>query len=161
MFATPLRGIHVFWMVFVFFAVIVGVDTFFIVRAVGTFPGEEVKNSYVLGLDYNREVERREKQADLGWKAQAGVQVEGGTFIVLQIADRDAAPVSGLSVSATYHVRGLGNDGRDLVLHEAAPGRYVVAISTPGASRIDVAFTARRRGSDATLFEASKGLVIP
>ena len=75
--------------------------------------------------------------------------------------DRDAAPVSGLSVSATYHVRGLGNAERDLVLHESAPGRYVVAISTPGASRIDVAFTARRRGSDATLFEAGKSLVIP
>lgn len=160
MFATPLRGIHVFWMVFVFFAVIVGVDTFFIVRAVGTFPGEEVKNSYVLGLDYNREVERREKQASLGWSAQAGLQIDGGNLLVLQIADRDAAPVSGLTVSATYHVRGQGNDERDVDLHEAAPGRYVAAITAPGASRVEVAFTARRTSSDDPVFEANKSLVI-
>lgn len=160
MFATPLRGIHVFWMVFVFFAVIVGVDTFFIVRAVGTFPGEEVKNSYVLGLDYNREVERREKQADLGWSAQAGLQADAGNLLVLRIADRDQAPVSGLSVSATFHVRGQGNDERDVTLSEAAPGRYVAAISAPENSRIEVAFIARRGASDAPVFEASKSLVI-
>src|SRR5690348_6965971 len=98
MFATPLRGIHVFWMVFLFFAVIIAVDAFFIMRAVNTFPGEQVKNSYVLGLDYNREVERHEAQARLGWTAQAGIDMEDGRSLILRIYDRDSAPLSGLSV---------------------------------------------------------------
>lgn len=160
MFAKPLRGIHVFWIVFVFFAVVVGVDSFFIVRAIGSFPGEEVKNSYVLGLDYNREVERREKQANLGWSARAGLQEVDSRLLVVSIADRASEPVSGLSVSATYHVKGQGNDEREVTLSETSPGRYEARIDAPDKSRIEVAFAARRDASAAPVFEATKSLVI-
>lgn len=156
----PLRGIHVFWMVFAFFAVVIGVDTYFIVGAVTTFPGEQVKNSYVLGLDYNREVERNERQARLGWSATAGLKHEGELKIVIHIQDLDAQPVSGLAVSAAWHVLGQGRDERDLVLHEVKPGQYEAVIDAPGKSRIDVAFAAQRPRENGIVFEAAKTLVV-
>ena len=67
----PLRGIDVFLWLAAFFVVTFAVDGYFIVRAVNTFPGEQVKNSYVLGLDFNQQVARRAAQAELGWTAEA------------------------------------------------------------------------------------------
>lgn len=160
MFASPLRGIHVFWMVFVFFAVVFGVDTFFIARAVGTFPGEQVKNSYVLGLDYNREVQSRARQARLGWTARAGLTRKQDLSLVLRIEDRGSAPVSGLYVTAEYHVPGEGGDEQIVVMREVAPGEYEAPIGRSSARRIDVLFFARRTASDAPEFEARKSLVI-
>lgn len=156
----PLRGIHVFWMVFMFFAVVVGVDTYFIVGAVTTFPGEQVKNSYVLGLDYNREVERNERQARLGWTAEAGLQRDQGVSLVFRIKDSELAPVSGLAVSAAWHIRGQGNDQRDLVLHEVSPGQYQAVIDAPNAARIEVNFSAQRGAKGDVVFEARKDLVV-
>lgn len=156
----PLRGIHVFWMVFAFFALVISVDTYFIVGAVTTFPGEQIKNSYVLGLDYNREVERSERQARLGWSATAGLLREDDLKLVIHIQDLDAQPISGLAVSAVWHVLGQGRDQRDLVLHEVKPGQYEAAIDAPGNSRIDVAFAAQRPGRDSIVFEAAKTLVV-
>jgi hypothetical protein len=69
----PLRGIDVFWWLAAFFIVTFAVDGYFIVRAVNTFPGEQVKNSYVLGLDFNQQVARRAAQAELGWTDEAGL----------------------------------------------------------------------------------------
>lgn len=159
--AKPLRGIHVFWMVFAFFAVVISVDAYFIVGAVTSFPGEQVKNSYVLGLDYNREVERNERQARLGWSAEAGLRREGELSLVFRVSDLDEAPVSGLGVSAVWHVLGQGKEQRDLVLHEIEPGLYATQIDAPGNSRIEVGFSARREHDAAAVFEASKILVTP
>lgn len=155
-----LRGIHVFWMVFLFFAVVVGVDSYFIVSAVSTFPGEQVKNSYVLGLDYNREVERSDRQARLGWKAEAGLQRDSGLSLVLRIKDLDAVPVSGLTVSAVWRVLGQGKDERVLVLREVSPGLYAAPIDLPSNTRIEVNFGAQRTHDDEVVFEAGKTLVV-
>ena len=84
-----LRGVHVLWMVIGFFALIIGTDTYFIISAVNTFPGEQVRNSYVLGLDYNREIEERSKQADLGWTVEAGVVRDGRAALVVRFADKE------------------------------------------------------------------------
>jgi len=147
-------------MVFAFFAVVIAVDAYFIVGAVTTFPGERVKNSYVLGLDYNREVERNERQAKLGWSATAGLKREDELKLVIRIRDLDAQPVSGLAVSAAWHVLGQGRDERDLALREVEPGQYEAIIDAPNASRIDVLFAAQRPREDHIVFEAAKTLVV-
>ncbi len=156
----PLRGVHVFWMVFVFFAVVTAVDAAFIVGAVTSFPGEKVKNSYVLGLDYNREVERSERQARLGWTAEAGLQRPADLALVFRVKDLDEAPVTGLRVVAVWHISGQGNDQQDLALHESAPGQYEARIDAPDKARIEVSFSAQRERADVVVFEASKTLVV-
>jgi len=158
--ARPLRGIHVFWMVFAFFAVVIGVDAFFISRAVATFPGEQVKNSYVLGLDYNREVESRDRQAHLGWTAQAGVQVGNGRILAFHLTNRDGAPVTGLSVIATCHIIGASGGDQDLLLSETSAGTYAAPLAIRDEGRIELTFKARREPSGAIVFQAGKTLVL-
>lgn len=159
--ANSLRGIHVFWMIAAFFAVVIGVDAFFIVRAVGTFPGEQVRNSYFLGLDYNREIESRTRQAELGWNAQAGIQVGDDPVLIVRLADEARAPVQNLSVSASYHVIGEGREDHELELVEARPGEYRAPVVLESNKRIELNLTARRAGDGEAIFRASKTLVTP
>ncbi len=155
-----IRGIHVFWMVFAFFALIVVADTLFIVNAVGSFPGEQVRNSYVLGLDYNRKVERRGAQARLGWRAEAGFQEDGRQMLVVRLRSAQDAAIEGLDVHADLHAAGLGGEAQRLELFERTPGEYAAPVDIVGPARVDLEIVVRRRGEGAAVFEASKSLVI-
>lgn len=157
--ARPLRGVHVFWIISAFFVTFMSVDAYFIFGAITSFPGEQVKNSYVLGLNYNREVESRERQAELGWSAEAGVQRKDGVQLIFRLKDRDSMPVSGLNVSATYHVVGQGREDYDAEMVESASGEYAVRIDAPDNARIEVTFSARYAHESDVVFEAGKTLV--
>ena len=159
--AKPLRGIHVFWMIVAFFLLVIAVDTYFIVRAVATFPGEQVKNSYVLGLDYNRELESRARQSELGWTAQAGIRAEEGPALVVKLSDEAKAPIGGLDVSAAYHVIGADREEQSLDLVELRPGEYQAPFQVSAHSRVELSITARRPGDGETIFHAGKTLVTP
>lgn len=157
--AKALRGVHVFWWVAGFFAVTIALDALFVVWAVQSFPGEQVKNSYVLGLDYNREVERREAQREMGWAAEVGISDEGSQLLVVRMKDRAAAPVDGLRIAANVHVAGTSRDGV-VSLVERAPGEYVAPVDIAKSVRLEVAISASRTGSDAIVFEAAKKLEV-
>jgi nitrogen fixation protein FixH len=153
----PIRGVHVFWGIFSFFALVIAADTFFVVRAVGTFPGEQVKNSYVLGLDYNHQLERREAQLKRGWTAEAGLL--GGVDPTLLVRLRSASgPVTGLSVEVDMIMPGRG--AQSVVLGERAPGEYSGAVAMNGAHRVEIEITAREPGGTTPVFEASKILKV-
>jgi nitrogen fixation protein FixH len=151
---SQIRGSHVFWAVFAFFSVVIAVDTFFIIGAVRSFPGEEVANSYVLGLNYNQEVAERERQVQLGWSAQAGLTE--GDRVVLRIADRGGAPVHGLLVQASWFVVGKGRSEQTLLLHESSPGEYAGRLGAVAPARIELGFTAQQSGR--IIFRAAKSL---
>ncbi|MBL9062370.1 FixH family protein [Tabrizicola sp.] len=61
---AELTGRHVLAITVSAFAVIIGVNVLLAVKAVSTFPGLEVENSYVAGQDFN---ERKAAQEALGW----------------------------------------------------------------------------------------------
>lgn len=63
----PLTGRTVLIIVVSAFAVIISVNVTMAVLAVGTFPGLEVKNSYVASQEFD---ERREAQEQLGWTVE-------------------------------------------------------------------------------------------
>ncbi len=77
------------------FGVIIGVNLILAWQAINTFPGLEVKNSYVASQQFDRE---RAAQEALGWDVSA--QVENGR-LVLSIRDRDGRPVQAADLSAT------------------------------------------------------------
>lgn len=77
------------------FSVIIGVNILLAVKAVGTFPGLEVRNSYVASQEFN---DRRAAQEALGWTARARAQ---GGRIRLAITDRSGAPVRPAVLEAT------------------------------------------------------------
>ncbi len=156
-----IRGIHVFWGVTAFFLVVIAVDMFFVMRAVSTFPGEEVKNSYVLGLDYNREVARRTQQAKLGWRAQVGVEREGEAILVARMADKSGAPLRGLEIDADFHVFGANDDFAPVRLIERAAGEYVAPLPLAPGKRVELQIEAKRPGGFEPVFEAAKTLVTP
>jgi nitrogen fixation protein FixH len=156
-----LRGVHVLWMVCAFFALVIAVDAFFIFRAVATFPGEQVKNSYVLGLDFNREVERRERQQALGWSVEAGIVEEMGQTLVVRISNSDRQAARGLIVTAKV----LSASGKpaetEIALQERSPGEYASALGMPLNGQIRIGMKATRPGETTPAFEAQKTLVMP
>ncbi|KIC28557.1 FixH family protein [Leisingera sp. ANG-M6] len=77
------------------FAVIIGVNIILAVNAVKTFPGLEVKNSYVASQEFDQ---RRSAQEALGWSVYASSQ---GDQVKLEITDADGSPVEVAKLSAT------------------------------------------------------------
>jgi len=162
--ATPhtggLKGVHVLtWLLGMFF-VMIAVNTVFVVSAVLTFPGEQVRNSYVLGLDYNREVERRREQEKLGWRAEAGVSAAGDSEVVVRMRSVDGAPLSGLSLAAELHVAGEAGTTR-LVLREGHAGEYAAKAAIPPGARLDMQIEVRRSDDADIVFRAYKELSTP
>ncbi|WP_323784116.1 FixH family protein [Leisingera sp.] len=77
------------------FAVIIGVNIALAVNAVQTFPGLEVKNSYVASQEFDQ---RRSAQQALGWSVYASSQ---GDIVKLEITDAAGNPVEVAELNAT------------------------------------------------------------
>jgi len=93
--AKPLTGRHVFMMFAGAFSIIIGVNLLLAYKAVTTFPGLEVKNSYVASQSFDEE---RTAQLALGWDVSADVV---GDQLRLVIVDQQGMPVkvSGLKTT--------------------------------------------------------------
>lgn len=85
---AELTGRHVFAITTGAFAVIIGVNVLLAWKAVSTFPGLEVENSYVAGQDFN---ERKAAQDALGWVMTP--TYDGGQ-IKLAFTDQGGNPVT-------------------------------------------------------------------
>jgi nitrogen fixation protein FixH len=84
---AELTGKHVFAITAGAFSVIIAVNLVLAFQAVSTFPGLEVKNSYVASQGFNA---RKAAQEALGWQLDP-TYAEGR--IDLAFTDRDGAPV--------------------------------------------------------------------
>ncbi len=90
-----LKGKHVLAMMVGAFGLIIGVNIFMAVSAVRTFPGLEVKNSYVASQHFDTD---KAEQLALGWTVET--KAEGDIFRVA-ITDETGAPVEVESISGT------------------------------------------------------------
>lgn len=77
------------------FGVIITVNLALAYNAVKTFPGVEVKNSYVASQEFDQ---RRTAQESLGWSVYASAQDDQ---VTLEITDADGNPVEVDRLSAT------------------------------------------------------------
>ena len=77
------------------FGVIIAVNLFMAWSAVKTFPGLEVKNSYVASQTFN---DRKAAQVALGWTVRAN---HAGGLLTLAITDEAGAPVAVSDLDAT------------------------------------------------------------
>lgn len=88
--AREIKGWHVFCGFALAFSIIIAVNLTLAFNAVATFPGLEVKNSYVASQSFDAD---RENQQALGWDVSADVQngmlrlsiLENGTAIAPKI----------------------------------------------------------------------------
>ena len=85
--SREITGRHVLIGFIVAFGVIIGVNLILAYSAVKTFPGLEVKNSYVASQEFNT---RKAAQEALGWDVSAQLQ---GEELVLAITDASGSPV--------------------------------------------------------------------
>lgn len=110
------------------FAVIISVNLTLAYNAVSTFPGLEVKNSYVASQSFD---DRRAEQESLGWNVSA--EAKGG-LLILSIVDAQGRPVQAGSLDAVLgratHVQDdrspdFAFDGRAYVARESLrPGNW-------------------------------------
>ena len=125
----PLKGRHVLYWLGGFFGLMFIANGIFLYVATTTFPGEDVEKSYLQGLDYNRTLEARAAQADLGWTLEAGF-LEGREpgkvpqVLVLDVRDRDGATVSGLNVRAEFRRKATTADDMTVQLASVEAGTY-------------------------------------
>mgnify|MGYP003606967999 CR=1 FL=1 len=131
-----LTGRHVLAITLTAFATIIAVNVFMAVKAVRTFPGLEVANSYVASQDFDRE---RAAQAALGWKVGADYD---GRRMVLSIRDAQGNPARIRSLDVTVGRPTYVRDDQHPVFRPEG-GDYVAELSlAPGMWNIHVSATA-------------------
>lgn len=147
---TELTGKHVLAITVGAFAVIIGVNLLLAFKAVSTFPGLEVQNSYVASQGFNA---RKAAQEALGWSL-APSYLDGR--IDLAFTDRDGLPVAvedldvliGRTTSTADDARPRFVKAGDVYTAQLAlgPGKWMVKVTA--------------RSADGTLFEQRSELFV-
>jgi nitrogen fixation protein FixH len=147
---AEITGKHVFAVTASAFAVIISVNLLLAFKAVSTFPGLEVKNSYVASQGFN---DRRAAQEALGWSL-APSYLDGR--IDLAFTDRDGVPVAveeldvliGRTTSTAHDARPDFVQAGDVytALLDLAHGKWMVKVTA--------------RSADGTLFEQRSELFV-
>ena len=153
-----LKGWHVLLIMLGFFGVIFAVNGVFLYHAVTSFPGEDVKKSYVQGINYNQTLAARAAQAELGWRAEAGLQDD---TVIFRLSDADAQPLSNYTVIG--ELRRLATQEADQVLaFRAAPGgEYIAPSGTLEAGQWRLRISVLGRDDETVLFKTDKTLLVP
>ena len=146
-----LKGKHVAMMFVGGFSVIIAVNLTLAFNAVNTFPGLEVKNSYVASQAFDK---NRTAQEALGWSVLAEAR-EGQ--VILSVTDAEGSPVEVSNLDATLgratHVR---DDATPQFRFDGA--RYVAdADLEPGNWNIRM----KAEASDGTVFQQRVILPVP
>ncbi len=162
MIATPrrapfvIKGWHVLVGFLLFFAIDIGVNAYFMVKAYRTFPGETSATPYEDGVAFNATLRERKAQAALGWNIAAGVDAQGRVRV--DASDRSGAPLSGLSVTAHLERPATQTGQQVLTLAASAPGVYEApGAPTQGVWDLDVTL----RESQGHVARADRRLTIP
>ena len=138
-----LTGRKVFAITASAFALIIGVNFLLAYKAVSTFPGLEVRNSYVASQTFDAD---RAAQTALGWQLDAAI---AGSDLTLSIRDPQGKPVQPATLAATL---GRPTEVRDDQVPDFAyDGSVYVAsiLPAPGNWYLWVEATA----ADGTLFK--------
>lgn len=120
------RGVHVLIAILAFFSAVIAVNVGFIVAALGSFPGEDVRRSYLQGLSYNDTLAERRAQAARGWRARAALR-ESDEGVVLEVVLRDAEgrPIDGISAEGALRWPSAARLDRAVAFESVGEGRYV------------------------------------
>lgn len=144
---APLTGRKVLAITVTAFSIIIAVNVFMAVKAVGTFPGLEVANSYVASQTFDAD---RAAQQALGWHVEH--RYENGVM-TFGLRDQAGHPVAAKSLTATIgrptHVREdvtpafTYQDGVFSAPIDLAPGNWLIHLEaiapdgTPFRQRFD------------------------
>lgn len=140
---AEIKGHHVLAVTVGAFGIIIAVNLVMAWKAVSTFPGLEVANSYVASQEFDR---LREAQEKLGWALKHGY---AGGRLTLAFTDRAGAPVA---VQDLQVLVGRTTEAKDDVtpVFTWVEGSYRADVPLPpGRWMIHI----RARAADGTLFQ--------
>ena len=138
-----------------FFLLIFAVNGVFLYFSLATHPGTTARDAYREGLEYNRVLERAERQRALGWRAR--ILAEGGT-VRLRLRDAAGAAVSGLAGRVRAGRPASDSEDRVRAAVETAPGVYRVEGPPFAPGRWTVVF--EMRDGAGRSFRAEDGIMV-
>ena len=150
-----LRGWHVLAALLGFFGVVIAVNIYFAVAAVGTFPGEDVTHPYIQGLEYNRTLAEHRAQQMRGWRVAASLTpAPGGAALRIDLKERNGAPLTGAKLEGTLRWPADAHRDRPLVFREQEGGEYVAVVDGLAEGNWDLRATATSVDHHSLDFEA-------
>ena len=143
--AKGIEGRHVLWALSGFFGAMFVVNAIFVYAALTTFSGGDTSDPYRKGLNYNATLRAAERQAARGW--QTDIAYDGKTGrLELSFLDKNAAPITGLTINGKLSRPATDKEDRHVVLAETSQGIYAATVNlTPGLWVLSVA--SRKAGS--------------
>jgi nitrogen fixation protein FixH len=156
--SKPLTGRHVLFGLLVIFGVVFAVNGIFIARAIETYPGEDVANPYLQGVDYNKTLAAHASQAAEGWKATIEAHRAGtsGLLVRVTIDNHRYLPASFNLNGLLRHPMDAERDRR-LAFHAAGNGAYEAELAGVPSGGWDVVVSAVSNSP----FEASRRIWLP
>ena len=154
----PLKGWHVLLIMLGFFGVMFAVNGVFLYHAITSFPGEDVKKSYVQGLNYNTTLAARAAQSELGWTAEAGLDDDQ---LIFRLTDAQGAGVTGQLVVGELRRRATQEQDRQLVFRAVAGGEYAVDAAGLSAGQWQVQIRVYDEITEAVQFTVNKTIIVP
>lgn len=152
-----LTGWQVFMMFLAFFGVMLAVNGVFLFHAITSFPGEDIKKSYLQGLNYNQTLEERSVQSALDWRAEAGI--DDGQ-LVFRLTDAAGEAISQRLILAELRRPSSKDGDKVLTLHPTGAGMYTCSVEGLLPGRWRVRLQVLDRAGEETIFRATKTIFI-
>lgn len=133
----PLTGRKVFAIFAGAFALIVGVNVFMAYSAIGTFPGLEVRNSYVASQTFDAD---RKAQEALGWNVTA--ELDGENAVSLMILGPDGLPARVEAIEGMIGRTTQRQDDQQLAFTRNDLGAHIAPITPLDAGKWELRFVA-------------------
>lgn len=125
----PFKGWHALIWFAGFFGFMFAVNGIFLWTAITTFPGEDVQKSYLTGLTYNQELDRRAHQEDAGWVTEIGVSGAGShRELTVRLLAKDGAALPASEVTAEVRHPADRSHDRAVSLLKTGAGEFVAPI---------------------------------
>ena len=143
-------GRKMLFIMIAFFGVIISVNMVLMFSAISTFPGLEVKNSYVASQSFDR---RANAQNALGW-APSVAYADGVLILTIETENGPAIPVS---IVAKIGRPTFSGEDQDVIFVLGAQEHRADITLTPGPWRVFIDAIA----ADGTMFETRLNLLVP
>jgi nitrogen fixation protein FixH len=139
-----LTGKHVLLWLGGTFGVVFAVNALFVTKALDTYPGEDVQNPYLQGVDYNQTLAQRADQASLGWNATIdGSRSKAGEAAISVVVDaKDGALPPGFVLSGELRHPADAERDRALTFSKVGDKTFVSHVKSVGAGAWDVIVSA-------------------
>lgn len=155
-----LKGVHVLAIILLFFSAVIGINAYFVVHAITSFPGEDEPRSYAQGLQYNTTLADRARQEKLGWRAEAWLAPgkAGGARVAVKLTTREGVSLRALSVTGVLRRPVDSKEDLPLAFFAAGDGVYVANITALAPGQWSLHAVAR---GDRAFFDLRKTLLWP